>query len=345
MALKTQTGQAAAKKRNFHQELVLNRWALGFFQGGTLAALKLRLGDDRFEGIDEDGQTKFFHELTRGLFDPNKVPEAELRRYDLNIVTHWQAITEQRNKLEGHALQMKYFQYLSLLLTELYLDWYFNRRQALLDGLNEEMGRYRAEAGEDSFRDFEANDLNKIAFWNATGSGKTLLLHVNIHQYLYYFQAGCSDSYPDKIILLTPNEGLSRQHLEELHLSGFGFSQFFNKAQSPARGAIEVIDINKLGDEMGDKTVAVDAFEGNNLVLVDEGHRGAGTAAGAWMARRDALVRGGFAFEYSATFGQAVAKGMTVAAVEKDIQKSAPRCCLAPPTGKNWMRHSLPSWR
>jgi hypothetical protein len=72
---------------------------------------------------------------------------------------------------------------------------------------------------------------------------------------------------------------------------------------------------------MGDKTVAVDAFEGNNLVLVDEGHRGTGTAAGAWMARRDALVRGGFAFEYSATFGQAVAKGMTVVAAEEDIQK------------------------
>jgi hypothetical protein len=171
MALKTQTGQAAAKKQNFHQELVLNRWALGFFQGGTLAALKLRLGDDRFEGIDEDGQTKFFHELTRGLFDPNKVPEAELRRYDLNIVTHWQAITEQRNKLEGHALQMKYFQYLSLLLTELYLDWYFNRRQALLDGLNEEMGRYRAEADEvfdtvvsaiPAFRDAEPGSIESI---------------------------------------------------------------------------------------------------------------------------------------------------------------------------------------
>ncbi|WP_367643878.1 type III restriction endonuclease subunit R [Comamonas kerstersii] len=65
----------------------------------------------------------------------------------------------------------------------------------------------------------------------------------------------------------------------------------------------------------------MDAFEGNNLVLVDEGHRGTGTAAGAWIARRDALVRGGFAFEYSATFGQAVAKGMTVAAAEEDIQK------------------------
>lgn len=310
-----------AHKRSFHQELVLNRWVLGFFQGGTLAALKVRLGDDRFEGIDEDGQTKFFHELIRGLFDPNKVPEADLRRYDLNVVAHWQAITAQRNKLEGHELQMKYFQYLSLLFTELYLDWYFNHCQELLDGLNEEMTRYRAETGAEPFRDFEADDLNKIAFWNATGSGKTLLLHVNIRQYLHYFQAGRSDHFPDKIILLTPNEGLSRQHLEELHLSGFGFSQFFNKAQTPARGTIEIIDINKLGDEMGDKTVAVDAFEGNNLVLVDEGHRGTGTAAGAWMARRDALVRGGFAFEYSATFGQAVAKGKTIEGAEDEIRK------------------------
>ncbi|MEY2700631.1 MAG: hypothetical protein RIQ52_1386 [Pseudomonadota bacterium] len=115
------TKKSAGKKRRFHQELVLNRWVLGFFQGGQLSALKLCLGDDRFEGIDEDGQTKFFHELIRGLFDPNKVPEADLRRYDLNVVAHWQAITAQRNKREGHELQMKYFQYLSLLFTELYL--------------------------------------------------------------------------------------------------------------------------------------------------------------------------------------------------------------------------------
>lgn len=316
------TRKSTGKKRSFHQELVLNRWVLGFFQGGQLSALKMRLGDDRFEGIDEDGQTKFFHELVRGLFDPNKVPEADLRRYDLNVVAHWQTITAQRNKHEGFELQMKYFQYLSLLFTELYLDWYFNHRQDLLDGLNEEMTRYRAETGAEPFRDFEADDLNKIAFWNATGSGKTLLLHVNIRQYLHYFQQGVAGVYPDKIILLTPNEGLSRQHLEELHLSGFGFSQFFNKAQSPARGTIEIIDINKLGDEMGDKTVAVDAFEGNNLVLVDEGHRGTGTAAGAWMARRDALVRGGFAFEYSATFGQAVAKGWIVEKAEEESLKS-----------------------
>ena len=312
-----------SKKRSFHQELVLNQWMMGFFKGGTLHALKNRLLEDRHEGIDEDGQTGFFHELHQNLFEVDLISEQTLRCYDLNIVQHWNAITERRNKVEGTVLNMKYFQYLSLLFTEIYLDWYFNRRQQLLDGLNEGMRAYNSEQeAEHRFQPFDADELNKLAFWNATGSGKTLLLHVNIRQYLHYFQNGHKDAYPDKIILLTPNEGLSRQHLEELQLSGFGFCRLFDKNRSGVfKGTIEIIDINKLGDEMGDKTVAVEAFEGNNLVLVDEGHRGTGTAAGAWMSRREALVRGGFAFEYSATFGQAVAKGLTVLKAEEELIK------------------------
>lgn len=311
-----------AIKRSFHQELVLNRWMLGFFNVENLQGLKQRLGEERHEGIADDGQTLFFHELMHGLFNPDLVPETDLRRYDLNIVMHWQAITLHRNKVEGHELRMKYFQYLSLLFTEVYLDWYFNKRQELLDGLNDEMADYREEVGSEPFRDFVATDLNKIAFWNATGSGKTLLLHVNICQYLHYFQAGRTDTYPDKIILLTPHDGLSKQHLEELILSGLS-GQYFNKNQTLTfQDMVEIIDINKLGDEMGDKTVAVDAFEGNNLVLIDEGHRGTGTAAGAWMRRREALISRGFAFEYSATFGQAVAKGITIEKAENDIRTS-----------------------
>ena len=70
---------------------------------------------------------------------------------------------------------------------------------------------------------------------------------------------------------------------------------------------IEILDIHKLKDEMGEKTIAIDAFEGNNLVLVDEGHRGAsGGEDGAWMRFRNALCEKGFSFEYSATFGQAM---------------------------------------
>jgi hypothetical protein len=318
--------RAPKKKRTFHQELVLNRWMLSHFHGDGLMTLKARLGEDRHEGIDDDGQTKFFDELTRNLFKMDRVSEADLRRYDLNIVGHWQKITHLRNAATGEVLTMKYFQYLSLLFTEIYLDWHFNRRQDLLDGLNAQMAAYRQEDGAEAFKDYTADDLNKLAFWNATGSGKTLILHVNILQYLHYFQAGNAHLFPDRIILLTPNEGLSRQHLEEFRESGVNAHPFDkNQTGSMFKGWVDVIEVTKLADEMGDKTVATGAFEGNNLVLVDEGHRGTGSAGGVWMARRAALVRGGFAFEYSATFSQSVAKGLTVAKAEEDILKAKAR--------------------
>lgn len=290
--------------------------------------MKIRLGEDRFEGIHEDGQSLFFHELSNYLFEVDLIDLDELRRYDLNIVKHWQQITEHRNLKEDTVLNMKYFQYLSLLFTEIYLDWYFNRKQELLDGLNSELNIYNAENNEtakdraNQFKSYILDDLNKLAYWNATGSGKTLLLHVNILQYLHYYQNGNTHHYPDKIILLTPDERLSQQHLDELYNSGFSHIQLFDKNKSaPFKGTVEVIDINKLADDMGDKTVAVEAFEGNNLVLIDEGHKGTGTAAGAWMRRRDKLTRDGFAFEYSATFGQAVSGGNNVEAVEAEIKK------------------------
>ena len=94
------------KKRSFHQELVLNRWVMRFFKGNELAALKLRLGDDQHEGIDEDGQTLFFHELTRNLFEVDWISEADLRRYDLHIVEHWQAITKHLSVLCQAGLVM-----------------------------------------------------------------------------------------------------------------------------------------------------------------------------------------------------------------------------------------------
>ena len=332
MAKKPSAGKAVKKQSNsklsFHKQLVLNRFMFRFFKDGTLQGLKHRLGDDRHEGIHEDGQSLFFHELSNYLFEVDMIDLNDLRRYDLNIVKHWQQITEHRNRKEDTVLNMKYFQYLSLLFTEIYLDWHFNRKQALLDGLNRELATYNSQNNAtakdrvNQFRSYILDDLNKLAFWNATGSGKTLLLHANILQYLHYFQNGNTSHYPDKIILLTPDERLSQQHMNELYDSGFSHIQLFDKSKpTPFRGTIEVIDINKLADEMGDKTVAVESFEGKNLVLIDEGHKGTGSAAGAWMRRRDKLTRDGFAFEYSATFGQAVSDGKTVSAVEDDAKK------------------------
>ena len=99
-------------------------------------------------------------------------------------------------------------------------------------------------------------------------------MHANILQYQYYLEKHGRRRELNRIILLTPNEGLSQQHLREFETAGIS-AELFNK---DGRGlfagqAVEILDIHKLKDEMGDKTIAIDAFEGNNLVLVDEGHR------------------------------------------------------------------------
>lgn len=316
----------AAKVPNFHEQLITSRWLLNFFNPNKLEGLKDRLDLPSHEGIADDGQTKFFYALMQSLFNKHLLDESTLRRYDLNVVKYWQQITEKRNRKEGVTLHLKYFQYLSLLVAEIYLDWYFNQTTQMLTGLNELLDVFNEPLAEEQrFQPYTEDDLNKVAYWSATGSGKTLILHVNILQYLHYYAKKNGDGkLPDRIILLTPNEGLSLQHFNELDDSGF-HAAFFDKNKSSHdqldKQIIQIIDINKLADEMGDKTVAVEAFTGNNLVLVDEGHRGAGTADGAWMRRREVLSQGGFVFEYSATFGQAVGKKENIYKATDDLKK------------------------
>ena len=147
----------------------------------------------------------------------------------------------------------------------------------------------------------------------ATGSGKTLLMHVNIKQYLYYLEHHGRRRDLNRIMLLTPNEGLSQQHLWEFEQSGIEAALFEKDTRTLFSGhAVEIIDVHKLAEDAGQKTVAVDAFEGNNLVLVDEGHRGSSSEIGAWMTRRAQLCERGFSFEYSATFGQAIKPGRSL---------------------------------
>ena len=157
----------------------------------------------------------------------------------------------------------------------------------------------------DTVSDFVPSDLRKLAFWNATGSGKTLLMHVNLQQIKYYWKKRFLHQKFDQIILLTPNEGLSRQHLEELQESGIEAELFDKNARRfYSAETVQVIEITKLRKEAGKETVSIDAFEGTNLVFVDEGHRG--SSGEEFLAMRRQLAIKGFVFEYSATFGQAV---------------------------------------
>jgi len=298
----------------FLHKLMLNQWLLGLFNVKRFEDLAEHMRSEELEGLDENNVHHFHHALTAQLFNLTQLPPELLLEYDQNIVKHTQRLNERRLTRGEEPIVWKYFQYLTLLFTEIYLDRYFHDPQGLLQVLNAQVTAYNADKSvADQIAPFDEQaeawpQLNKLAYWSATGSGKTLLMHANILQYQHYLEKRGRRRELNRIILLTPNEGLSKQHLEEFEKAGISAELFNKDGHGLFTGyAVEILDIHKLKDEMGDKTVAVDAFEGNNLVLIDEGHRGvAAGEEGAWMHFRDELCEQGFSFEYSATFGQAV---------------------------------------
>jgi hypothetical protein len=304
----------------FSYKLVLNQWLLSLFNVKRFEDLAEHLRSESLEGLDENNIHHFHHALTAQLFNLTQLPTELLLEYDQNIVKHTLRLNERRITRGEEPIVWKYFQYLTLLFTEIYLDRYFSNPDALLIAVNGQIAVYNADKAEpDRIAQFDQQSqawpqLNKLAYWNATGSGKTLLMHANILQYQYYLEKHDRRRELNRIILLTPNEGLSQQHLREFETAGMS-AELFNK---DGRGlftgrAVEILEVTKLRDEMGDKTIAIDAFEGNNLVLVDEGHRGASSGEeGAWMRSRNTLCEKGFSFEYSATFGQAVKGNKTL---------------------------------
>ena len=294
-----QTTRAA----RLQEALVLHKYILHLLGCKDLEALSRDLKDPALEGMDDEGTSRIFYALKMHMYD-YKIKEEKLYEYDRNIVKHTKEINEKRDE----KITWKYYQYLALLFTEIYLDRFFSDKQRLLDDINTFLVHdfnQRTETWHDMPM-FTEDDLNKVAFWAATGSGKTLMMHVNIKQYLHYAEKHNAKKL-NRIMILTPNEGLSKQHIDELQKSNFD-AQFFTKQ---SRGglftglSIDMIDINKLDEKDGNKTVAVDSFEGNNLVLVDEGHKGSGGEV--WKGYRNKLTQEGFSFEYSATFGQAIA--------------------------------------
>jgi len=155
-------------------------------------------------------------------------------------------------------------------------------------------------------------ELDRIACFMATGAGKTLVLHLNLLQFLEH-----RPFEPENILLITPNESLSAQHRAELAASGL------------AGLPVSVTEITKFyfadgtaRRKGGGVQEPVDNYRGPNLLLVDEGHKGTRSdeerGPGNWRDIRESLAghpearqpvegKPGFTFEYSATFAQVAA--------------------------------------
>lgn len=286
----------------FNERLVLNQFFISkIFGVESFEKLSEDLKNDSLELLDADNISNFHYAIKSRFAENSQLSADDLLRYDQNIVRY----TQELNRHRKQPIRWKYFQYLSLLFTEIFLDLWATNETAFLRLLNSFVGDFNVINPNDRIGNFAPSDLRKLAFWNATGSGKTLLMHVNIEQIKHYWAKRFPTKKFDQIILLTPNEGLSRQHLEEFQENGID-AELFDKSGGRFRSneTIQIIEIHKLRKEGKEKTVSIDAFEGTNLVFVDEGHRGA--SGEEFLAMRRQLANKGFAFEYSATFGQAV---------------------------------------
>lgn len=274
-------------------------------QLGMRGASDFQKFKDVQEGFDSNGRSFMFHNIIsqQGV----KIPEDKLAQYDDNIRSYVRNLSKYRSA----PISLRYFQYLAALFSEIYLDRYFQNPIAFLNELNE----YLSSGAAALSLAYSRRDLRKIAFWMATGSGKTLLMHINYWQLLVYNKGPHKIDF-DNIILITPTEDLTRQHIRELEESGVKATQFQGETggyfvnQEEEKHRIKVIDIYKLKlpeDKKGEGvTIDISSFGARNIVFVDEGHKGHASEDRKWKRTREELAKDGFTFEYSATFGQAI---------------------------------------
>ena len=280
--------------RPLEQRLTLAAWfagEMGYSSGREMLEDLRECGEDWGEG---------FHPVLRRAADRGEVRISAdaLAEMDDNIRMDLAAINRHRTP----AVTLKYFQYLSALSVENFL-------RRLCDGpgrLLQDLRRFaRVRGGEQYPAPAEVGDLNKLALWAATGGGKTLMMHLNYRQFLRRRKSGLF--VPDCVLLLTPGEALSEQHIAEMRLSGIPCGRLGENAGGLGMEGdfpVRVVEITKFtARRRGAASIPLDAFDGRNLLLVDEGHKGA--SGDAYFAARDRLAERGFVLEYSATYGQA----------------------------------------
>ncbi len=126
-----------AQPLKFHEKLVLNQWILWLFDKNSFDEVADPLKLPELEGLDEDNNHRFLHQF-KLLWELEEFPGEALRAYDDNIVKHTLKVNEHR----AAPIRWKYFQWLSLLFTEVYLDRFFTDPDKLRADLNTHVEKY-----------------------------------------------------------------------------------------------------------------------------------------------------------------------------------------------------------
>lgn len=201
-------------------------------------------------------------------------PESEsgMKKWGRDAVQDWLA---RYNLLVNKPIRLRYYQILALYFTE---------------------GVLREQRDNPA-----APRRNLLAYWMATGSGKTLLMHLNILQYIDHI--GGLQAFDElQIILTTPGVNLIDQHRREITPIVDALNrQCANRIRLTVESTGSLLNRERGFFRLPPSTRVF------RLVLVDEGHiglAGGGKEAGAFKTLRHELADApnAFLFEYSATY-------------------------------------------
>lgn len=308
----TATRQTSRQIQRFDRSLLLVHW-LADQLGGRYSELLARVKDAPDSGASGAPGASARLGAVQSRYGV-QVDADTLASAERAFMADWEGIAKAREAATGERFVLTHFQWLAALFVELYLVKLAapGGRAALASSLNE-----LRESHFTYLPVVQPTELNRLALWMATGSGKTLMLHLNTLQFLRH-ATGILGQAPQRVLLLTPNETLSNQHKNEMVMSGLD--------DITLGRTLEVTELTKLYlPENADGRIRIkegvsictDQYPGPNLLLVDEGHKGGKSNSGeesAFRARRQALVGTheqfsvegvpGFEFEYSATFAQ-----------------------------------------
>ena len=153
--------------------------------------------------------------------------------------------------------------------------------------------------------------INRMCFWMATGSGKTVVM-VKLIGYLHFLQQR-GEIPPHRILILAPSEHLLRQirrTVDEFNRSGTAIElvhlrDINRRRQQPLRDTITVYyhRSDNISDVQKDALTDYRAYEdgGKWFIFLDEAHKG-GKEDSKRQAYYAVMARNGFLFNFSATF-------------------------------------------
>ena len=153
--------------------------------------------------------------------------------------------------------------------------------------------------------------INRMGFWMATGSGKTLVM-VKLIEYLHYLQRH-GEVPPHNMLILAPSEHLLQQikrTVDEFNRSGTAIElvhlRDLNRPRPMLMGDVVTVYYHRsdnIADVQKDALTDYRAYEndGKWFIFLDEAHKG-GKEDSKRQAYYAVMARNGFLFNFSATF-------------------------------------------